>query len=197
MLKIGLTGGIGSGKSIIAQLYSVLGAPVFNSDKEAATIVNTDKTAIGQIKVAFGDDIYKGALLDRKKLAKIVFTNASRLQELNNIVHPLVNRHYAKWLQQHSNKPYTIKEAAILFESGSYQDCDKVITVSAPLELRIRRVIMRDNVSRQDVEKRIHNQWSEEERIKHSDYIIYNDDTQLVIPQAIALHENIISCSNS
>jgi dephospho-CoA kinase len=170
---IGLTGGIGSGKTTIANHFSSLGIPVYIADDEAKKIMQTPEV-LNLIKKTFGDTIFENELLNRQKLAEIVFNNPEKLKQLNAIVHPAVKRHFDKWLLDHQSYPFIIYEAAILFESGSYKNCDSIITVIAPLESRIQRVIERDKTNREHVLKRMEAQWNDEQRISKSDFIIEN-----------------------
>lgn len=170
---IGLTGGIGSGKTTIANHFSSLGIPVYIADDEAKKIMQTPEV-LNLIKKTFGDTIFESELLNRQKLAEIVFNNPEKLKQLNSIVHPAVKRHFDKWLLDHQAYPFIIYEAAILFESGSYKNCDSIITVIAPLESRIQRVIERDKTNREHVLKRMEAQWNDEQRISKSDFIIEN-----------------------
>jgi dephospho-CoA kinase len=170
---IGLTGGIGSGKTTIANHFSSLGIPVYIADDEAKKIMQTPEV-LNLIKKTFGDTIFESELLNRQKLAEIVFNNPEKLKQLNAIVHPAVKRHFDKWLLDHQSYPFIIYEAAILFESGSYKNCDSIITVIAPLESRIQRVIERDKTNREHVLKRMEAQWNDEQRISKSDFIIEN-----------------------
>ena len=172
---IGLTGGIGSGKTTIANYFKELGIPVYIADDEARKISETSEIAQA-IKAVFGNEVFKNKKLDRVKVAEIVFSNQAKLKQLNEIIHPAVKKHFENWILEHSNFPFVLKEAAILFESGAYKDCDIVISVIAPLETRIQRVIQRDEVTRDNVLKRIMNQWTDEERIRKSQYVIENVD---------------------
>ena len=180
---IGLTGGIGSGKTTVARYFEQLGVPVYIADDQARKLMELPET-IESVSQAFGSAIIANGQIDRKKLAEMVFNNPDKLQQLNKIIHPLVAQHFSQWLSEQSNHPYVIKEAAILFESGSYLDCDAVISVVAPIETRIQRVVARDNTTAEAVSKRIENQWSDEQRIHKSDYIITNtnlEDTRLQV----------------
>jgi dephospho-CoA kinase len=170
---IGLTGGIGSGKTTIANYFKELGIPVYIADDEARKISEFPEV-VQAIKAVFGNEVFNNEKLDRVKVAEIVFNNQTKLKQLNEIIHPAVKKHFENWILQHSNFPFVVKEAAILFESGAYKDCDIVISVIAPLETRIQRVIQRDGVTRDDVLKRIKNQWTDEERISKSQYVIEN-----------------------
>jgi dephospho-CoA kinase len=170
---IGLTGGIGSGKTMIANHFRSLGIPVYIADDKARKIMQTDKV-IEAIKVTFGAVLFEGATLKRDQLAAIVFNDPEKLQQLNAIVHPAVKRHFKQWLFEHKAFPLVIYEAAILFESGNYKDFDFIITVTAPLESRIQRVIERDKTTRDQVLRRINSQWTDEQRVLKSDYVIEN-----------------------
>ena len=172
---IGLTGGIGSGKTTIANYFAEFGVPIYIADEQAKLISNNPEI-IKSIKSVFGEKVFQGNVLNRKALAQIVFDDASQLQKLNEIIHPAVKKHFDKWVQQHKNVPFIIKESAILFESGSFKDCDMIICVIVPLETRIQRVISRDNISRETILKRIDSQWSDREKIKKSDFVITNTD---------------------
>ena len=180
---IGLTGGIGSGKSTIAQYFQTKGIPVYIADDESRKITQTAEV-IASINEKFGTEIFDDGILNRRKLAALVFENRQQLQQLNAIIHPHVKKHFDSWVNSHSNFPVVIKEAAILFESGSYEDCDKIITVIAPLELRLGRIIDRDKISRESAISRVNNQWTDEQRIARSDFIIENIDLEMAKRQA-------------
>ncbi len=195
MLKIGLTGGIGSGKTTVAKIFEVLGIPVYYADDSAKKLMNNDPELIQKIKLNFGDDVYINNQLNRQLLASKVFGNKEKLDILNAIVHPATLKDADEWMKkQHS--PYIIKEAALIFEIGSEKILDYVIAVSAPVSLRIKRVIERDGITEEDVQKRINGQMNEVEKLNRSDYIIYNDEVQLLIPQVIQLHELFLSLKN-
>ncbi len=170
---IGLTGGIGSGKTTIANHFSSLGIPVYIADLEARKIMQSPEI-IKALKQSFGNIIFEGTTLVREKLAEIVFNNPEKLKQLNAIVHPAVKKHYKEWLIDHKSFPFIIYESAILFESGNYTAFDILITVTAPIEVRIARVIQRDKLTRDQVLKRINAQWTDEQRIAKSDYVIEN-----------------------
>jgi dephospho-CoA kinase len=170
---IGLTGGIGSGKTTIANYFESFGIPVYIADDEARKIMQSSEIIVA-IKNVFGDEVFENELLNREKLAKIVFNEPEKLEKLNKIVHPAVKKHFEQWLLQHKKVPYVIYEAAILFESGGYKNCDLIITVTAPIESRIQRVVERDKTTRELVLKRINAQWTDEQRISKSDFIIEN-----------------------
>lgn len=175
---IGLTGGIGSGKTTIANHFKAAGIPVYIADDEARKIMQADEI-IEEIKNTFGIGIFENGILNRQKLAQIVFGDAEKLKLLNAIIHPAVKKHFHDWILDHKNSPYIIYEAAILFESGSYKDCDKIITVIAPMESRIQRVIQRDNTTREQVLNRINAQWNDDQRIAKSDFVIENDSPEI------------------
>jgi dephospho-CoA kinase len=170
---IGLTGGIGSGKSTIASYFKSLGIPVYIADDASRNVTALPKVR-KQIKNQFGADVFNGSGLNRQKLAQLVFSDPEKLKQLNAIIHPAVKADFDLWLTQHANAPIVIKEAAILFESGSYKNCDAIITITAPEEIRIARVIKRDGVTRDEVLRRIANQCTDAQRIAKSDYVIDN-----------------------
>ena len=170
---IGLTGGIGTGKTMVAEYFKSLGIPVYIADKEARQLM-TSENIINELSNEFGKEILENGILNREKLAQLVFNNPKKLQKLNSIVHPEVKKHFDNWVEKHKNYPFVVKEAAILFESGSYKYCDTIITVTAPLETRLQRVMKRDKTDRESVLKRIENQWTDEERIAKSNYVIHN-----------------------
>lgn len=174
---IGLTGGIGSGKTTLVNYMESLGIPVFIADEEAKKAMQSPHV-LEEVKTSFGNSIFENGQLNRQQLASIVFSNPDKLKELNSIIHPEVKRQFAIWLDQHKTVPFVVYEAAILFESGSYQNCDYIITVTAPLEDRITRVMQRDNCSREQVLQRINVQWTDEERALKSNYVIDNTSTQ-------------------
>jgi dephospho-CoA kinase len=175
---IGLTGGIGSGKTTIANHFMAAGIPVYIADDEARKIMQSAEI-IEEIKKTFGTTIFENGVLNRQKLAEIVFNNPDKLKLLNGIIHPAVKKHFDNWILNHKNVPFIIYEAAILFESGSYKNCDQIITVTAPLESRIKRVIQRDNTTREDVLKRINMQWTDNQRLTKSDFVVENIDPEI------------------
>jgi len=176
---IGLTGGIGSGKTTVANYFKELGIPVYIADVEGKKITESPKI-LKSIKDAFGSAVFDEERLNRQKVSQIVFNDSEKLKLLNSIIHPEVEKHFMNWVNNHSNFPLVVKETALLFESGSYKKCDFVITVIAPLEDRINRVIKRDAITRENVLKRIDNQWSDEDRIRNSHYIIDNTDRKTI-----------------
>lgn len=199
MLKIGITGNIGSGKTTVSKLFELMGIPVFYADDAAKILMVTDEVLIAGIKQTFGAESYlDDKTLNRKHIADIVFNDDAQLAKLNTLVHPAVFRAFDAWAKEEvkDDVPYVLKEAAVLFESGSYKFCDKTILVSAPLELRIKRVMHRDNITRQEVLNREARQFSEEKKMQLADYVIKNDESELVIPQVLKLHELFMSLVN-
>ncbi len=174
---IGLTGGIGSGKTTIANYLKSLGIPVFIADDEAKKVMQSSEV-LAQIHKVFGASVFENGNLNRQQLATIVFANPEKLQQLNAIVHPAVKKQFKAWVAQHNTVPFVVYEAAILFESGSNENCDYIISVTAPLNTRIERVIQRDNCSKEQVLDRINAQWTDEQRAAKSDFVIENSDSQ-------------------
>ena len=190
MLKVGLTGGIGSGKSTIAKIFEVLGIPVYYADDAAKRLMNEDDKLKEDIIRHFGKESYTNDRLNRSYLASLVFNNEEKLALLNSLTHPATINDANEWMQK-QRSPYIIKEAALIFESGSNDQLDYVIGVYAPAPLRIRRTMLRDNVTEEEVLKRISRQMNEEEKMKRCDFIITNDEQQMVLPQVLALHEKL------
>ncbi|GJH41548.1 dephospho-CoA kinase [Capnocytophaga sp. HP1101] len=190
MIVVGLTGGIGSGKSTIAREFAALGIPVFNSDTEAKHLIANDAEVKRRIIEVFGEEAYTGDEYNRAYIAKIVFSNPEKLALLNGIVHPALAEYFKKWTAQQT-APYVIKEAAILFESGSYQDCDFIITVTAPEEVRIARTIARDHCTEAQVRARMAQQWNDSQRIALSDAVIENIDLEKAKKEVIKIHNTL------
>ncbi|HAH57490.1 MAG: dephospho-CoA kinase [Lentimicrobiaceae bacterium] len=191
MLKVGLTGSIGSGKSTLARVFSTLGVPVYIADIEAKKILNLPEV-VAQVVSLAGEQVRQpDGLIDRKLLAGMVFSNPEMLQSLNGIIHPRVRSHFKAWVLTHSEHDYIIQEAAILFESGSYKNFDKIVVVVAPLEERIERVMLRDGLSREDVMARVDNQLPQEEKIKMADFVILNSDRDQALIQALEIHRQL------
>lgn len=197
ILQIGITGGIGSGKSLICAIFHTLGIPVYDADLRARWILNNNSTLREEIIKAFGDESYtEENQLNRKYLAAQVFNNSDKVTLLNSLVHPNVGKDYENWVKAHQSYPYLVKEAALMFESSSYQALDKIITVYAPVELRIKRIQRRDtHRSEQEIRAIIGKQLPEEEKVQRADFVIYNDDKQVVIPQVLALHKQFMDFS--
>lgn len=190
MLKIGITGGIGSGKTTVCRLFELLGVSVYYADIRAKMLMQIDEELMEGIRAAFGRDVYDGHILNRSLLGSIVFNDAEQLQRLNGLVHPAVFRDFDKWSTEQKGL-YVLKEAAILFESGSAKDCAYTILVKSPLDLRVSRIMKRDGLSKEDIMKRIDKQMSDEKKEKLASFIIVNDETRLVIPQVLALHQQL------
>jgi dephospho-CoA kinase len=194
MLKIGITGGIGSGKTTVCHIFELLGVKVYNADIRAKLLLNENAEVKLQVINAFGEKIYPDGILDKKKLAAIVFNDKKALELLNSIVHPAVDKDFVKWVKNHSGEKYILKEAALLFESGTYKSLDFIVAVTAPLELRIKRIIKRDNFTRKQVFDRINNQMNQQDKIRLSDFVIINNERKMLIPQVLKLNrilENI------
>lgn len=191
---VGLTGGIGSGKSTVANFFKELGVPVYIADLEAKKLMGTSSDIRRDIISVFGADAYENNLPNRQYLAEIVFENPEKLKQLNAIIHPAVGKHFDDWYHK-QNAPYVIKEVAILFENGGDKQCDLIITVTAPKEIRIERVLKRDQTTRKAIEARMQNQWSDKEKIKKSDFVIENitiDNTHQIVEE---LHRMILKKS--
>lgn len=190
MFKIGLTGGIGSGKTTVAAIFNILGIPVFNADVEARQLMEKDTNIIGAIKEIFGENSYEKGVLNRSFIAKIVFENQEKLQLLNNLVHPVTILAATQWMKQQT-AAYVIKEAALLFESGSVADLDYVIGVTAPKAMRIKRILERDMITEELALARMNNQIDEVIKMKLCDFVLVNDEQTLLIPQVLKLHGTI------
>lgn len=191
-LKVGITGGIGTGKSFVSKIFKTMGIPFYDADLEAKLIMVKDNNIRMALVKAFGPETYfEDGSLNRVYLSKQVFDNSQRLEMLNNIVHPAVIRAGVDWSNA-QNGPYSLKEAALLYESGSYKKLDYTILVTAPEELRIARVMKRDKVSREEVLNRIQKQMPEEEKLKFADFVIHNDEQQPLLPQIINIHHTLL-----
>lgn len=196
MLKIGLTGGLGSGKSTVAKIFEVLGIPVYYADMEAKRLMNSDRQLKSEIIKYFGTEAYIDDQLNRRYLSSIVFENKEKLSLLNSLVHPATIRDSKEWISKQTT-PYVIKEAALIFESGSQEYLDHVIGVSAPAHLRIQRAMHRDNLTRSQVQQRMSKQIEEVIKMHLCDFVIYNDEIKPVIPQVLELHKNLTALSRS
>lgn len=192
MLKAGITGGIGSGKSVVCRIFNSLGIPVYNADEAAKKLMQYDESVKQQLKIVLGDVYDESGELNRKRVAELIFQNRSLLIAINNIVHPAVIADYAEWEQQ-VQAPYCIREAAILFESGSNKGLDKIILVDAPEEIRVQRIMQRDHRTREEIEAIMKQQWSSEKKKELSDYVIMNDEKQALLPQVLNLHQLFMS----
>lgn len=194
MLKVGLTGGIGAGKSTVAHIFAVLGIPVYHADQEAKRLMQTNPSLIEKIKIAFSEKAYVEGILDRKYLSSLVFNNKQQLELLNSIVHPFTIQDGKEWMKK-QNSPYAIKEAALIFESGSQGEFDVIIGVFAPPAMRIHRTIQRDQVDRKKVMSRMEKQLDENIKMKLCDHVLINNEQTMLTPQVIALHEQLIRLS--
>lgn len=191
MLTVGLTGGIGAGKSTVARIFSVLGVPVFTSDDAGKRILQDDNDVRAQVIEAFGGSMYPNGMVDRKALGALVFTDASALAKLNAIVHPAVRAAFKQWALE-QKAPYVINEAAVLIESGGYEQLDRLIVVTAPEEVRIARVMARDGSSSDNVKARMRNQIAQDKAVGSAQHVIVNDNATLVIPQVLAVHAQLL-----
>jgi dephospho-CoA kinase len=198
-LQVGITGGIGSGKSLVCHIFKTLGVPVYDADSQAKVLMTTDTVLIGQIKKEFGQTSYRAdGSLDREYLSSATFGKKDRLEKLNSLVHPRISADYIHWANEQIRVPYILREAALLYEVGANASIDKMIVVSAPEGIRIKRVSLRDpQRTTEQIKAIINSQWPEEEKLKRADYIIYNDDTRMVIPQVLEIHERLISQGTS
>ncbi len=191
MKKIGITGGIGCGKTIVCKIFQILGIPCFNADQEAKKIMEQDEYTKTVLKKTFGDDIYSGEKLLKEKLSGIIFKDPDSLKTINNIIHPKVKSLFIQWSKNKTNVPYIIAEAAILFESRFDELLDEVIGVSCPESLRIKRLLERDDTNIDNIKKRIANQMPENKKINKCDKVIYNHEHALVLPQILSIHGSL------
>jgi dephospho-CoA kinase len=191
IMKLGVTGGIGSGKTTVCKVFGVLGIPVFYADAEASNVMSSNPLIRAGINRIAGEDFYSGGELDRKRLASLIFSNPHALKKVNSLVHPAVFENFLKWTSE-QNAPYVIMEAAILFESGAADLVDRIATVTAPVAERVARVTRRNTLSREQVMDRINSQMDDKERIKRSDYVISNADNEMIIPVILKIHEDLI-----
>jgi dephospho-CoA kinase len=194
-LQIGITGGIGSGKSLVCRVFHCLGIPVYDADSHAKELMTTDGILISNIKKEFGELSFNtDGSLNRSYLSLVVFNDTEKLKKLNSLVHPRVGEDYSRWVGQRQSYPYILKEAALLYEASSDQLLDKVIVVHAPETLRIQRILKRDPHRTEDqVRAIVGNQMSEEEKMKRADFIVLNDEKVLLIPQVVGLHARFLS----
>lgn len=190
MLKIGITGGIGSGKTTVCRLFSLLGIPVFNADEESKKILDSDNEVAIRVKKLLGD-VYENGTADRKKIASMVFSDKKKLEQLNAILHPAVIHAFEKWTFRQKNVPYVLKEAALIFEASTHTGLDKIIVVTAPEDQRLQRIVARDKTTEQAVRSRMQHQLSEEEKINRSDFVIINDGKHSLIEQVMQIHQSL------
>lgn len=191
MIKVGLTGNIGTGKSTVCRIFETLKVPVFHADEEAKKFL-TNENVKRSLVIKFGNRIITENIVDRKKLGDIVFSDDEALKFLNSIIHPMVKQHLLQWINLHKENHYIIQEAAILFESGFNKEFDKVITVVSPPELALKRVMERDQILQIEFEKRMKHQWDQDKKMGLSDFIIFNDEKQMVLPQILKIHNEIM-----
>lgn len=194
MLKVGITGGIGSGKSVVCEVFKSLGIPVFNADDTARFLMENDENLVREVRKLLGDEVYTNGKLDRKKVSAIVFLEPEKLKKLNALVHPSTIRYSKRWMENQS-APYVIKEAAIFFETGSNKEMNVMIGVSAPQELRIQRAMERSKITREKVLTIMAQQMSEEEKMRKCDFVILNDGRTPVLPQVMKIHEWLMAKS--
>tara|TARA_R110000868_G_scaffold67368_1_gene200074 strand:- start:17109 stop:17693 length:585 start_codon:yes stop_codon:yes gene_type:complete len=191
MIIVGLTGGIGSGKTTVAKEFSLLGIPVYIADDEAKKLMKTSKVIKRKLVKLFGHQAYKEDKLNKPYIADTIFNNKDLLEQMNAVIHPKVANHFKKWLLK-QQAVYVIKEAAILFENGGYKECDLIITVTAPKELKIKRLLKRDNTNVTKIEAIMENQWHDDEKIKLSNYVINNIDLKSTKQQVLKIHQQIL-----
>ena len=197
MITAGITGGIASGKSVVCEVFKLLGVPVYNADTAAKVLANTDREIKNDLTKLFGDDIYEGNNLNRKKLSEIIFNNKTALENTNKIIHPRVINDFLRWAEEHKDHKYILMEAAILYESGTYKMLNKVITVTAPKQLRISRALSRENLTKQIIENIQKNQILDEEKVKRSHYVILNDNKTLILPQILRIHQQLLNINRA
>ena len=190
MVIVGLTGGIGSGKTTVAKMFSDLGVPVYIADIEAKKLTNSSKPIQRELIALLGENAYINNVLDRKYVADKIFNDKSLLQAVNNIIHPRVALHFNKWVSKQKSN-YVIKEAAILFENGSYKNCDLIILVTAPKAIRIKRVMERDQATQSEIEQRMDNQWSDEKKEQLADIILENIDIEAAKKKVLSIHKSL------
>lgn len=192
MIKVGITGGIGSGKTTVCRIFESLGIPVYYADSRAKALVIEEPLLNAEYIKLFGNNVFtSNGLLNRQLVAEAIFNDRTVLNQVNNLVHPFVRRDFVKWCQEQT-APYVIEEAAVLIESEGYKFIDKVVLVTAPDEIRIERVMARDQHSREKVLERINNQWKQEQLREYSDFEVRADDVQLVIPQVLKIHKELL-----
>ncbi|MCF7568194.1 dephospho-CoA kinase [Sabulilitoribacter arenilitoris] len=191
MIIVGLTGGIGNGKTTVAKAFSDLGIPIYIADEEAKNLMQKSKIIKRKLVQLFGDEAYVKDELNKPFIANIIFNDSSYLEKMNAIVHPKVVKHFKKWLLKQT-APYVIKEVAILFENGGYKNCDYIITVTAPIDLRFERLLKRDQTTKRKIKAIMKNQWNDEDKIKLSDFVIHNTTLQSTKEQVVKVHKQIL-----
>lgn len=191
MMIVGLTGGIGSGKTTVAKFFEDYGIPVYIADEEAKKLMNRSKVIKRKLVQLFGEKAYVENTLNKPFIANIIFNDKSYLQKMNAIIHPRVARHFKKWIEK-QNAPYVIKEVAILFENGGHEACDALITVIAPKEIRVKRLLKRDNTTIEKIEAIMNNQWTDAQKMNLSDYVIENISIENTKKQVSKVHSHIM-----
>lgn len=191
MIKLGITGGIGSGKSVVCTIFKCLGIPVFRADDEGRRLLNEDTVVKNEVVKLFGPSVIINGQPDRKKIASLVFADKEKLLQLNSIIHPAVRSSFEHWLSEQTSQ-IIIEEVAIMFESGAYKGLDAVLVVTAPEKLRIERVMSRDGVTETEVRKRMQNQMSDEEKVKRATYVVVNDGTTMLIPAVLDIYKTLL-----
>lgn len=194
--RLGITGGIGSGKTSVCRVFGVLGIPVFSADREARIIMESDENIIKEINTIAGRDIYVNGKLDRMALASIIFNNKLFLEKVDSLVHPAVFESFKKWVPLQTGK-YVIMEAAIMFESGASKLVDRIAAIAAPVEERIERIIERSNLTHEQITQRLNNQMDDAERVRRSDYVINNSENDMIIPAVLRIHNEILKLINT
>lgn len=194
-LKLGVTGGIGSGKTTVCRIFAVIGIPVFSADDEARQIQDTDREVISEINELAGRDLYSSGKLDRTGLAKLIFNDRNLLGKVNSLIHPRVFENYLRW-EALQDSPYTVMEAAILFESGAYRLVDRILTIVTPLEERIERLVKGNKMTREQVLERINNQIDDESRIRQSHFLIFNSENDMIIPAVLGVNNEMLNLYN-
>lgn len=194
-LKLGVTGGIGSGKTTVCKVFTVLGIPVFSADIEAKRILDSNRDLQKKINALAGHDLFTSGQIDRPELARLIFNDKHLLEKVNSIIHPVVFRYFRKWTTV-QDSPYSVMEAAILFESGASRMMDKILTVVTPVGERIERLVRGNRLTREQVIERINNQIDDESRIKRSDFVVFNSENDMIIPAILGIHEEMIRLFN-
>lgn len=193
MKTVGVTGGIGSGKSLVCRIFSEIGIPVYHADTAASRIMDEDPEIRRLLTELLGEEAYTGNRLNRKKVAGIVFQNPDKLAKVQEIVHPAVFKDFGNWKRRYNDVPYLVHEAAILFESGAYKLMDIILNVYAPTRVRIQRIMARDGLSEKEIRQRVENQWPESRRRSLSDFLIINDGKRMLLPQVIKIHRKLLT----
>jgi len=196
MIKVGVTGGIGSGKTIVCKVFASLGVPVYYADIAAQMLANTNAEIQEKLINLLGKDIYNNGGLNRALMSSLIFQDKKLIEEVNRIIHPYVKQDFTDWTKMHRESDYVIQEAAILFESGSNQFIDKCITVTAPLEIKIKRLLMRKGMTEERIKDIMANQWPDEKKILLSDFVINNDEKSLILPQILFIHKQLIDINH-